>query len=369
MFKLVYKILLMTFVLSSCSSYKVYNTTGDPIKSLRFVGEQIIPYNNVFKNTIVGGLSGIDYANGKYYVISDDKSKPYRFYEMKLDFNQKSFSKITINNVVVIDNSIVGADFEGIRFDKGTNNFYLSSEGFIKKGIDPGVFEVNSNGALIKSHKTAEIFKVNNVSSINGITKNGVFEGISMSVNEKYYWVGMELPLKQDGEKPQLEDGKFPIRISKYDKKNGELVFQFAYLLDKIPLNSVPKNEYIVNGCPEILEIAENQFIFIERGFASGHKNGGNSVKLYLVDCSLATDVSKLKSLKNIKYAPAIKKLLFNFESVRNELTKGIVDNIEGLTFGKVLKNGNKSLILVSDNNFNQFGIQLNQFIVFEVLK
>jgi hypothetical protein len=41
------------------------------------------------------------------------------------------------------------------------------------------------------------------------------------------------------------------------------------------------------------------------------------------------------------------------------------VDNLEGMTFGPALPNGKRSLVLVSDNNFNP--LQLTQFLAFEV--
>jgi len=42
------------------------------------------------------------------------------------------------------------------------------------------------------------------------------------------------------------------------------------------------------------------------------------------------------------------------------------IDNIEGMSFGPDLPNGHRSLVLVSDNNFNPD--QITQFLVFEVL-
>lgn len=354
-------ILLLSILLSSCSSHK-------NIKKLRFIGEQIIPANTTFKNTIVGGLSSIEYVNEKYYLISDDKDKPIRFYEMELDYDQANFTNISITDVILINNNTKGIDPEGLRFDKVTNHFYWTSEGDIRKGVSPVVFEIDLDGKDIKTHQTSEIFQAKHNSNTNGTRRNGTFEGLSMSVNPKHYWLGMELPLKQDGEEPKLEDGSYPIRISKLNKQTDELVFQFAYQLDKIPKNSIPENKFIVNGCPEILEIDKNNFLFIERAYASGHKNGGNTVKIYAVDCSKATDITKIKSLKNIKYIAATKTLLFDFETIRSKLTNRIVDNIEGITFGKKLANGNRSLIVVSDNNFNTFNPQLNQIIVFEVI-
>jgi glycerophosphoryl diester phosphodiesterase len=41
------------------------------------------------------------------------------------------------------------------------------------------------------------------------------------------------------------------------------------------------------------------------------------------------------------------------------------IDNIEGITFGSTLRNGKRSLILVSDNNF--LVTQFTQFLAFEV--
>ena len=61
--------------------------------------------------------------------------------------------------------------------------------------------------------------------------------------------------------------------------------------------------------------------------------------------------------------------MLVNFEDFKAHLTEGIIDNIEGITLGPVLENGNGSLVLVSDDNFQLYGKQLNQFILLEIVK
>lgn len=45
--------------------------TNTSISSIRFIGEQIIPDGFQFNGNIVGGLSTIDYASNKFYLISD----------------------------------------------------------------------------------------------------------------------------------------------------------------------------------------------------------------------------------------------------------------------------------------------------------
>ena len=62
----------------------------------------------------------------------------------------------------------------------------------------------------------------------------------------------------------------------------------------------------------------------------------------------------------NTQSISAIKKLLLNLNQ------QGIyIDNIEGVTFGPRLSNGNRSPFLVSNNNFNP--LQKTQFLLFEI--
>jgi hypothetical protein len=42
------------------------------------------------------------------------------------------------------------------------------------------------------------------------------------------------------------------------------------------------------------------------------------------------------------------------------------IDNVEGASFGPTLSDGHRSLVLVSDNNFNPE--QITQFLAFEIL-
>ena len=47
-------------------------------------------------------------------------------------------------------------------------------------------------------------------------------------------------------------------------------------------------------------------------------------------------------------------------------LAKIFTDNIEGITLGPILPNGNRSVILVSDNNFSP--TQQSQFMLLELI-
>ncbi|MFQ3181667.1 MAG: hypothetical protein ACI9Z4_001265 [Polaribacter sp.] len=79
------------------------------------------------------------------------------------------------------------------------------------------------------------------------------------------------------------------------------------------------------------------------------------------------TNILDIDALKKTKYTALKKRLLINFEDLKNRVTAGIIDNIEGITFGPILENGNRSLLVVSEDNFQLYGKQLNQFIVLEI--
>ncbi|MEL6356295.1 MAG: esterase-like activity of phytase family protein [Bacteroidota bacterium] len=337
------------------------------INSLTYVDEFVIAPDTLNGN-VIGGLSSIDYNNGTYYMISDAASAPIRFYTATIDFNDDSISTVNITGEVEIKDTNGSsfadgqADPEAIRYEPANDRLVWTSEGFINSGVDPFVRTTNAQGTWLETFTLPDAFNVQTDPDL-GPLNNGVIEGLSRSVDGDGYWLAMELPLKQDGPAPMITDTESPVRILYMDRASGNFGRQFAYELDPV----VRPGGFMVNGVVEILAYEEDQFLVLERSFSTGYDDGGNDVKIYQVDASMATDVSGIDALAGASYTPAIKTLLFDFESVRSQLTDGIVDNIEGITFGPDLPNGKKSLLLVADNNFSAFGPQLNQVILMEV--
>lgn len=335
---------------------------------LRFLDSYVIPAETHFENTEIGGLSGIDYFGGTYYLICDQPKTP-RFYKANISIKNQLIDTVIFTQVIKLDKKNTpffrenNLDMEGIRFDG--KNLIISSEGAIKNGKNPSVFEVSPAGDFISSYTLPAYFHPDNA---NHPRNNGVFEGISESWDKKGIWVSTELPLLEDGPVPQPEPTTSPVRITYFDKHSKTAQKQFAYLLE--PVAKPPRLPFYINGVSEILEISENKFIFLERSYSAGYGMKGNGIRLFEVDISKATNTLEIDSLKGKtqKINFAEKRLLFDFEKVRNQLPEGVIDNIEGICFGPELKNGNKSLILVADNNFNSLGAQLNQFILLEVI-
>lgn len=355
----IFVLILLLIVFASCKTVK---TNSQKKIQLRFLDEYIVPENVWIDSTLVGGLSGIDYANGKYYLVCDDASNP-RYYKANIRINNSKIDTIVFTSVIKIKDSKKYLDLEAIRYDKSTNGVVITSEGSINYQRDPSFFSVNPTGII--NH----FFEIPN--ALKAISKekprnNGTLEGLSISYDNKGYWIAMELPLESDGPEPKVTLTKSPVRITYIDANSQKPTRQFAYLLDKI--DKIPKGDFAVNGLTDLIEYQKNKFIFIERSFSSGLGIQGNTIKLFAIDATKASNTITKDALVNTNFTSAKKELIFDFEGVRDQLTDKSIDNIEGLSFGPTLANGNKTLILVADNNFNKLASQLNQFILLEIL-
>ncbi|WP_298324886.1 esterase-like activity of phytase family protein [uncultured Dokdonia sp.] len=363
--KYIYSLLVITILLS-CKSTSLLPENTQEIQQFNFVNEVIIPADAMYDGVAVGGLSSIDYVDGKWYIISDDRKDP-RFYiaDIKIE-NGKLQSPVFTFMVNLKDTLGIAfksglADPESLRVTP-SKDIIWSSEGNISKGINPFIRISSIDGAFKSAIVIPSRYLVQN-DLASGPHNNGIFEALTRNYDNNGFWVTTELPLKQDGIVPTASDANSPVRIAYIDHERNTFTREYAYILDKVARNG----KLEVNGVTEILSYDEHSFLVLERSYASGHDDGGNDVKIYQVSTKNATDINDLNSLSNSSYIPATKKLLLDFSSVRSQLTDGIVDNIEGMTFGPNFENGNRSLVVISDNNFNSFGKQLSQIILFEI--
>ncbi len=325
---------------------------------LKFLDEFVYPANQMFQGTKVGGLSGIDYANGSYYIVSDDFKKP-RYYKANIDIQNNKISNVSFTDVVVFDKNqeYYGANFldlESIVFQNG--NVVIASEGSVYSNKKPSIFNSNTQGDYVSEYAIPAHF-------LNSSRHNGIFESLTKGVDAQGIWSANELPLKVDGTPAMYPTTHSPLRFIYYDNQSKKATKEYVYELSPLPLPKQKSSN--MNGVSDILEYKKNQFLVIERAF-----QGRNIVKIFKATIEdKTTNVLGLKELKNADYVPMKKELLFDFETVKAQLTGQKIDNIEGITFGETLPNGNKTIILISDDNFQKFGSQLNQFILFELIE
>jgi hypothetical protein len=332
--------------------------------NLRFIGQQTIPTGTQTLGTTLGGLSGIDYdrASRTYISISDDRSQinPARFYTLNLDLTSTRFNAVNFIATQTLkrpDGTLYPAltiDPESIRFN-GRGGFFYTSEGDANVLQPPFVREARGDGSFVRDFAVPDYYLP---TAIAGIRQNLAFESLALTPNGTIF-AATEAALLQDGPAATLTGGSFA-RLLGFSPASGNPLAEYVY--EVAPINQAPNplTAFAVNGLVELLALSDTRFIAVERSFSVGVPGTGNSIKLFDIDISGATNVIGLSSLSGANFTPVRKTLLFDLG------TLGIpLDNIEGVTFGQRLENGSQSLILVSDNNFA--ATQFTQFLAFEL--
>lgn len=347
------------------------------VGSLRFIGEQRIPFKHGFRDTTVGGLSGVDYdaASGSWLLASDDRSavNPARYYTARLDFDAAAFHGIALLGVDNFKQAGGGdypgvkaydanrrgevPDIESVRVDPLDGGIWYSSEGDRKRGLDPFVRHARRDGGYLATLQLPDMFRMSKEEQ--GPRDNMVFEGLSFAPDGKSLWVSLESPLYQDGPLPTEASGAVT-RITRMDR-DGRMLAQYAYPLDPLPAAPAP-GKAADNGISEILAVNGHAVLVLERSAvqdAAGDYR--NYVRLYEMDTAGASDVRGVRALAGAGYRAAGKRLVLNLNQLGIRL-----DNLEALSFGPRLANGHDTLLIVSDDNFNK--TQVMQFLLFEVL-
>lgn len=344
---------------------------------LKFLDTITVNFGKSFDNTIIGGLSGIDYNEGAdlFYLICDDRSSinPARFYTAHFDLTSDKLNDIQFRSVHFLKDSL-GKNYpdsktdplrtpdpESIRYWKNNNRLIWTSEGerANKNGkfilADPSINIMDTSGLYQAAFNIPSHTRMSEQEK--GPRQNGVFEGMSFSPDFTRLFVSIEEPLYEDGPRADVAKNGAVIRILEFDVETKMLLQEYAYEPDPVAKPAVPESDYKINGIPEILALSKNKLLIMERSFSSGQT--GCVIKIYLADLSHATDVKQIPALKNAAYNPATKKLLYNLDDLGF-----YIDNVEGFCFGPRLSNGKQSLVMVADNNFNL--AEKMQFFLFE---
>ncbi|NRT11423.1 esterase-like activity of phytase family protein [Flavobacterium sp. 14A] len=367
---------LLPLAVASCSSVQS-TVSNNPNPTFKYINTIEVPFNQEFKNTVVGGLSSIDYdkKNDLYYLICDDRAvyNDARFYTAKIKIAADSLHTITFQDVVSLKDKAgnkyanwekypnSSIDPEEMRYNDKTKSVVWSSEGARVVAKD---FAVIQNPSLQNASLQGKfISEFNLPANLNmqkeekGPRSNGVLEGITFNKDFSTLYTNVEEPLYEDDNQATTAKGGM-IRLFEFDTKSNTNTAQYGYLLDPIAIAPNPHTGFAVNGISSIQYYEPNRLLVVERSYSVGKQ--ACTIKVYLCDFTEATNVKDVVSLQNQGVKLATKKLILNMDDL------GIfTDNIEGITFGPKLANGKQSILFVSDNNFSDK--QKTQVLLFEI--
>jgi hypothetical protein len=384
-------VLLLSGVLSGCSlpQVKAEDRLFLPL-SLDFLGTYQLPKLD-FQETRVGGLSGLTYdrQRDRFYAISDDRSHfaPARFYTLKLALNPVGESAETnlvdSSPATTIANGIRSVEIEQVTILKGETgepfaastvdlegialsprqSLFISSEGDSSQGSAPFIDEFdlatgNWRGRLPIPTRYLPRMEEGQAS---GIQTNQGFE--SLTLNAGSYgntqlepfrlFAATESALAQDIN--PAPDTPTPIRLLHYliGEDQSLILDEHLYLVD-------PASEGIENqGLSDLLVLDQGGHLLgLERSFGITGFGG----KLYQLVMGGATDITVIPNLSGGTdgITPIYKRLLLDLSDLQIPL-----DNFEGMTLGPQLSDGSQSLILISDDNFNE--LQTTELLLFRL--
>jgi hypothetical protein len=336
-------------------------------QTLRYLGQQIVPHAFEYAGTTVGGLSGLDYnpASHRFVAISDDRSQRQaaRFYTLEIDLSAfaadsaPGFDGIRFVGVTTLRTASGAAHAEGtvdpesIRHGPGGSLFW-TSEGNAQLGIGPMIEEVGAGGTALRRFTVPDHVLPG---PQQGVRNNLAFESLAVDAVAGRLYVGTENALRQDGPEADVGQGS-PGRILVYDLHDGQRIAEHVYPVDPVPAAPPLPLMFRTNGLVELLA-GEGMLLALERAYTQGV---GNHIRLYRLDLSGASDVSDRASLQGQSYQAVGKTLLLDLGTLGIDL-----DNFEGITWGPRLPGGDRTLVLVSDDNFRS--AQQTRFLAFAV--
>lgn len=302
----------------------------------------VIPFRAQIDGLKVGGLSGIVPApDGTWLAVVDNEGEaPARVFRLAFSVGENGATAAQEGRPIARE-AIRLEGFNGKNFDgegialSPSGNLLVSSE------TEPSIREFSLAGKLLGELPVPSLFLKGKDTGIRG---NQGFESLTLAPDGRTLWTANERALQQDA--PDEKERPSPIRLLRYERQGDRFVPGAQLVYEVEPIDQ-PGKGFSVRGVAEILALPSGDLLALEREYVEGR---GMRIQIFLASLAGATDVSKLDSLAGQSYTPVRKTLLYDFARAGF-----LPDNIEGLAFGPRLDDGSRTLVLISDNNFELF--------------
>lgn len=305
-----------------------------PAFTISLLGSLVIPSNQKVDGFTVGGLSDLVRVEGDAWraIVDNQEDTPARIFDLRFRVAETGPAPLPGETVFDVPKSALrlaglnGKNFDGeglVMTDRGT--LLVSSE------TEPSIREISATGETVRMLPVPDLFLANKLAG-RGVRVNAGFEALDLSGST--LWTANETALAQDAP----DEAKFathPIRLLRYDAEVPAA--QYVYVLDPIEQR---RSGFSVRGLVDLVILPEGGLLALEREYVEGV---GNEVQIFHVSTDGATEVSGMASLAGRRYTPVRKTLLYTFENPQN---------LEGLAFGPGLPDGDRTLVALSDDNF-----------------
>lgn len=362
----------MALAVSACHTAGPATGPGLPV-ALQFLAEYVVPGGPAASTPKFGGISGLaSLAGGRELLgIADDRENS-RVYRFKVEGEPPNLRLVPTATITLQSGPGAPAklDPEGIAVT-AEGHILISSEGIGNEEprLPPAILEYSAAGEFIRQLEVRPRFvPTERGEVVSGVRPNSAFESLALAHDGRLF-TAAELPLAQDGDLVPFGPGS-RTRLLEYREAAGRFrpAREFAYDID--PMDQPPFTQTtIVNGIVELLALGGDELLSLERGYAESANRAQslNRIRIFRVSLAGATDISGVASLrKQPAVRPVRKTLLLDLKDVGGlSPALAALDNFEGMTWGPVLPDGRRQLLIVSDDNFS--ARQVTAFLSFGV--
>jgi hypothetical protein len=263
-------------------------------------------------------------------------------------------------------------DPEGIAITR-TGRLFISSEGLGDRSprVPPSVIEYTRNYEFVRQLGIPEKF----IPPVTGAAQRGVrgnaaFESLTVAPDDASLYTATESALAQDGPDATTAHGA-TVRILEFREGSGTYspAREFAYDIDALPEPGF-RTRVAVTGLVELIALGGGEFLTLERGYQEEVRPGPgrrNTIRIFRMSIRGATDISGMDSLDGRRDVVRARKTLLldlaDLAGLSSELAT--LENFEGMTLGPRVPDGSRTLLIVSDDNFNR--AQRTSFLLFRI--
>ncbi len=307
----------------------------------------------VIEKTQFGGISALVLRANTLVLLSDDRgyvNEP-RFYEFDIrpdgklwKFENPKLRMLTLPPSTKI-REIVDPE-SMVALDEG---FLIGSEGDNNKKprVPPRIFRAGPTGAWQEEVVLPEKLLPESVGRQKmGVSNNFAFEALTISEKKDFIWFTTERPLVQDSE---VKENLYRYRLFQM-KKSAKTFKLDQELYFEGPLRPSREGVSLLHGFTDIIQIKDKVFWLLERTLRLKGKNLLYDCRLIEMDFARATQVQDDLSLLKVKSPTAAEILKVHELTFENEA----LGNCEGMAFGPGVDAYQKTLWVVTDNNFSK---------------
>lgn len=308
------------------------------------VAVQVFPSDLEVKGKSVGGLSGIhfDARSNRLWAVSDSR-KDFYLVSGAFSFEGKAKNFWSNNDVLELKRTPSQAmDLEGVSL-LPWGNFIMSSEGDQNKKprVGPEILEFDLKGNFVRDYPVAKSLRPESLGKAkSGVRDNLGLESLAISPDQKRMLVMPESFLRQDAQKNRIPVFIYSLEEAWTLKLEREQSYPFT--------TAKPEKEDLIDprsGVSEVIWWDQDRIFVLERSFTVSTKTGmGFEIRIY---------EWSLDNPKEKKLILDLNQMWSDWMKVLNPKEPVFVGNFEAMTWGPKTAAGERTLWLMTDNNFS----------------